>query len=109
MGFAMVDRRTAAFLGIALLISASASSLRAQVQGPNLGLVWDPEANAVRSLPGISSAALLSTPVDLGHPVIAAAYSPDGDYLLGKGRGGAEAKQRQGQGQPGRRRDPSHS
>lgn len=69
-------------LNAVLLASVACSPLEAQVGSPTLGAVFDPENRSVQAVLGIPGLARMGPSLDLGVPVLAAAYSPRRDYTV---------------------------
>jgi hypothetical protein len=55
---------------------------RKPIVGPTLGLVHDSQTSTIRPVIGVVGAALVGDPLDLGVPIVAAAVSPRGEYVL---------------------------
>ena len=65
-----------------ILILLCPVGLGAQIEGPSLGFVLDPEIGAIRPILGIAGAATRGAPLDVGTRVKAVAFSPERDYVL---------------------------
>jgi hypothetical protein len=67
----------------------SLSSAQGSLSGPSLGLLFDPQAQAIRNLQGIPGSAVAGESLALGFPITNAAFSPSQDYALATGGDGS--------------------
>jgi hypothetical protein len=69
------------WLALTLLLTPHAVH-SASLDGPRLGMVFDPTVRALRPILGIPGAAILGEPLDLGLDLRRTAVSPQQDYVL---------------------------
>jgi hypothetical protein len=77
----MVARPLFVLAGLFTLIVCPGKA-QSTLNGPTLGIIFDPMAHAIRPIWGIPGSATAGPPVDVGFPLAAGMISPSQDYAL---------------------------
>src|SRR6476660_999568 len=73
---------------IIFFAAVSLSPAQGLLSGPSLGLLFDPQAQAIRNLQGVPGSAVAGESLALGFSIANAVFSPAQDYALATGGDG---------------------